>query len=106
MIKWALWWRCWCFSSAFQRPLCLCSSAERVCWAERELDRAWCEYELHAGGLKMKSGCRVQQTQAVSDKALVLKTNQCMGSPSVASTAAVDQRLILSTKFSVGRGEV
>ena len=61
MIKWVLWWRCWCFG--FQRPLCLCSSAERVCSAERELDRPWCEYELHEWG--SLPGCRVQQAQAV-----------------------------------------
>ena len=36
--------------SAFQRPLCLCGSAERVCAAERELDGAWCECELQAEG--------------------------------------------------------
>ena len=62
--------------SAFQRPLCLCSAAERVCSAERECGRAWCEYELHAGG-----EARVQQTQAVfrKGKALILKTNQNMG---------------------------
>ena len=61
MIKWVLWWRCWCFG--FQRPLCLCSSAERVCSAERELDRPWCEYELHEWG--SLPGCRVQLAQAV-----------------------------------------
>ena len=50
MIKWASYGGA-AGVSAFQRALCLCSSAERVCSAERELDRAWCEYELHAGGL-------------------------------------------------------
>ena len=64
----ALWRRCWCCGWAFQRALCLCSSAERVCSPERELDRPWCEYELHPG-VSLCPKCRLQQSQ---DKALTL----------------------------------
>ena len=73
MIKWARWWRCWCFCSAFQRALCLCSSAERVCSAERESDGAWCEYELHAGGLWSQGAECNNRPQQSKDKARTLK---------------------------------